>query len=94
MCAVTENLSTTKVDDVHDLCIVATMKNIAELIDSFGGPTAFGRVIGKGASTASEMKRRGAIPLKYWPSVIKKAARSGIEGVTADMLVKLHTRKR
>lgn len=40
------------------------------IVDAFGGPTAFGRVIGVRTSTASEMKRRGVIPVQYWPKVV------------------------
>lgn len=66
------------------------MKTVSDLIDSFGGNTRFGAVIGKAASTASEMKRRGSIPVEYWPAVVREARRLGIPGVTNDKLVELH----
>ena len=43
---------------------------IPEIIDAFGGASAFGRVIEVNQSTASEMKRRRSIPVRYWPKVI------------------------
>lgn len=44
--------------------------SVPEIIDSFGGASAFGRAIGVKASTASEMKRRGKIPVPYWPTLV------------------------
>lgn len=66
------------------------MNTICSLIDALGGPTAFGHVIGKRASTASEMKRNGSIAVGYWPKIIAAAAERGIDGVTADLLMRLH----
>jgi hypothetical protein len=66
------------------------MNSVPELIDAFGGPTAFSRVIGKRPSTASEMKRNRSIHVDYWPRVIEAAAEQGIEGITADFLMRIH----
>ncbi|WP_416339776.1 carph-isopro domain-containing protein [Paracoccus sp. (in: a-proteobacteria)] len=59
-------------------------------MDAFGGTAAFGRVLGKGQSTASEMKRRGSIPVAHWPRIIMAARECGIAGVTPDLLMRLH----
>jgi hypothetical protein len=66
------------------------MQSVPELIDAFGGPTSFSQVIGKRPSTASEMKRNRSIPVDYWPKVIAVAAERGIDGVTAEMLMRIH----
>lgn len=63
---------------------------IAELIDAFGGNAAFGRVIGKGASTVGEQKRNGSVPVEYWDLVIAGAVEAGISGVTYETLAKMH----
>jgi len=65
-------------------------ETVPKLIDAFGGPTAFARVIGKGASTASEMKRNRSIPVDYWPAIIAAAGEAGIRGVTAERLMQIH----
>jgi hypothetical protein len=70
------------------------MQSIAEIIDAFGGASAFARVIGRGASTASEMKRTGAISGRYWEEVVEAARARGIAGVTLECLARLHARKR
>jgi hypothetical protein len=70
------------------------MQSIAEIIDAFGGPAAFARVISRGASTASEMKRHGATHARYWEEVVEAARARGIAGVTLECLARLHARKR
>lgn len=70
--------------------IKSTIDTIPELIDRFGGITAFSKVIEKGVSTASEMKRNRSIHVEYWPKIIGAAEQLGIEGVTADSLMHLH----
>jgi hypothetical protein len=70
------------------------MNSVPELIDAFGGPTAFSRVIEKGPSTASEMKRSRSIGIQYWPKVIEAAAERGLQGVTTDLLMRIHLREK
>lgn len=64
------------------------------LIEILGGGTAVAAIIG-GAhpSTASEMKRRGSIPTKYWPKIIEAARERGID-LTAEKLMQMHTAER
>ena len=70
------------------------MQTVAEIVDAFGGPTAFAKVISRGVSTASEMKRNGSIPGRYWEAVVLAARARGISGVTLACLARLHARKR
>ena len=70
------------------------MNTIPDLIDAFGGNTKFGAVIGKNGSTASEMKRRGSIPIEYWPAIIRAANERGFIGIDNDKLVALHLREK
>lgn len=67
--------------------------SISELIDAFGGNAAFGRVIGKGASTVGEQKRNRSIPVEYWDLVIAGAEAASIPGVTYEALAKMHERR-
>ena len=66
------------------------MMTVPDIIDSFGGATAFALLIGKNPSTASEMKRNRSIPVRYWPRVVDEAASRGIH-ITNDTLVAAHT---
>jgi hypothetical protein len=67
-------------------------RTVADLIDAYGGTTAFGRVIGKGASTASEMKRVGRIDAKYWTKIVSSARERGpeLDWVTPEELMRMH----
>lgn len=65
------------------------MHTVSDLIEALGGNAAFGRIIGKRPSTASEMKRRGSIPVEYWPVVTAAAQKAGLSVQYAD-LVDMH----
>ncbi len=67
--------------------------SIAQLFDIMGGTSAVARQLGVGASTASEIKRRGRIPSEYWRELIIAARMAGHPEVTADLLVDLHARE-
>jgi hypothetical protein len=74
------------------------MKDVGAIIDAFGGNAAMARIIEKGASTVSEMRRRGSIPIEYWPALVKAAADADIAArdkrevfeLTNDVLVEAH----
>lgn len=68
-------------------------KSVAELVDAFGGSSAYARVLGIGPSTASEHKRARSIPVKYWPALVAAANSAGISGVTNDALVAMHVER-
>ena len=47
------------------------MKTVSDILDALGGNTAVAKLIGaKHASTVSEMRRRGSIPVEHWPKLI------------------------
>jgi hypothetical protein len=74
------------------------MRTVSDIIDGLGGNTAVARIIGKGPSTVSEMKRRGAVPVEYWPALVLAASDADVAGrdrravfiLTNDMLVAAH----
>lgn len=68
------------------------MRDVPAIIEDFGGPTAFGRAIGVETSTASEMKRRKSIPVRYWPTLIAAAGEIG-KAVTSDDLMAAHAER-
>jgi hypothetical protein len=67
------------------------INTVEKLIDSFGGPTAFGDAIGVDARHASVMKGRGSISAGRWADVLKAAKKLGIS-LTADDLVRMHSK--
>lgn len=74
------------------------MRTVSDIIDGLGGNTAVARIIGKGPSTVSEMKRRGAVPVEYWPVLVAAAQDDELARkdnrpafiLTNDILVSVH----
>jgi hypothetical protein len=62
---------------------------VDELFARFGGSAAVARAIGKGPSTASEMKRRNSIPVEYWPALIESETGRQI-GLRSDDLMRVN----
>lgn len=69
------------------------MNSVPELIEAFGGNAVVAEIIGKKPSTVSEMKRNRSIAVTYWPRLIDEAQVRGIDGVTAELLMRLHARE-
>ena len=68
--------------------------SIDDLFEKFGGPAAMGRALGVPPSTASEMRRRRSIPVRYWPALIEKAPEHKIAGIDAETLMRIHVHDR
>ncbi|MGO4171591.1 carph-isopro domain-containing protein [Bosea sp. TAF32] len=68
------------------------MRTVADVFDALGGPAAVSRVLSVGGSTASEMKRRGAIPPEYWVMLVDAAQQVGRPDVTYEALAFIHAR--
>ncbi|MGI3902488.1 MAG: carph-isopro domain-containing protein [Janthinobacterium lividum] len=65
------------------------MNTITDLFQKLGGNTKVGVVIGKGQTTVSEMKRRGSIPVRYWPLLLRAAQNAGVD-LDEATLVQIH----
>lgn len=68
------------------------MTTVAQIVDAFGGPAEFGRVCGWTANPAargSDIKRRGSIPHRYWPSIVGAARERGL-AISTDSLMQAH----
>lgn len=69
------------------------METVTHIIDALGGNRTFAELIGAPhQSTASEMKRRKSIPVRYWPVVLEAARTKGLT-LSSDDLVRMHTRE-
>lgn len=69
------------------------MKTIDDIFDAFNGPAEVARIIGKRTEHATAMRRRGSIPVVYWPSLFAVAKARGISGITYDALVAVHAER-
>lgn len=69
------------------------MKDTDFIFEAFGGTGAFARVIGKPIEHASVIRVRDRIPVAYWQAIVDAAQEQGIEGITYERLVELHSSK-
>lgn len=65
------------------------IRTAADVIDAFGGATSFAAIIGRKPSTASEMKRNGSIPARYWLKVVEAAGEKGLADITLERLAEI-----
>lgn len=63
------------------------------LIDRWTSLSDFASDIGVAYGTAKAMRRRGSIPVAYWPALIAAAKERGIEDITYKSLVEAHVAK-
>jgi hypothetical protein len=66
------------------------MNTVDDVFAGFEGTSAFASALGLNLSTASEMRRRSSIPVRYWPKLVDVARERGIDGVNYDSLVAMH----
>jgi hypothetical protein len=66
-----------------------TIETISDIAEKLGGTSAFGRVIGVKQSTASEMRRKNTLPVKYWPQLVDALKAIGVT-FSYEELVKIH----
>ena len=78
------------------MCQSIAMKSvdtISDLFYLFGGTGAMAKFLGVKQSTASEMRRRCVIPIKYWPAIIHSPKGRELM-LSSAVLLKLHLGER
>ena len=70
------------------------MQTLDAIFIAFGGPASVGRAIGVSTEHAASMKRRGSIPVDYWPALIRAANEREIHDITYESLTLLHASRR
>lgn len=69
--------------------------SVATIIDSFDRLSTFGRSCGftrHPSQRAYDMRRRGRIPARYWPGILRGAREAGVT-LTLEMLVEAHSQQ-
>lgn len=70
------------------------MRSVSALIDDLGGDTAVAGVLGlKAATTVASWKARKSIPVKHWPRVVNAARERGLDDVSYENLVSMHSER-
>lgn len=70
------------------------MTTVDAIFKAFKGPANVGRAIGKRTEHAVQMRRRGSIPVTYWPALISYAEANKVPGVSYATLVAAHAQRR
>ena len=65
------------------------IKNIPDIIERLGGPSALALHLGKPITTVASWKDRKSIPVEYWPAMVVTASKRGIK-LDYERLVNLH----
>lgn len=66
---------------------------VQRFIDSWENLGAFAAAAGTTYGAAKQMRRRGSIPVQYWPALIASPFGQG-NGLTSDRLLDLHSTQR
>ena len=66
------------------------MNRVEDVFLKFEKTSAFADALGLKLSAASEMRRRGSIPVRYWPKLVEAARERGFDEITNDSLVAIH----
>jgi hypothetical protein len=67
------------------------MDTVSDVFSEFKKTSAFADALGLKLSAASEMRRRNSIPVRYWPRLVEAARERGIDGISYEKLVEMHT---
>lgn len=67
------------------------MNTVEDVFLRFEKTSAFADALGLKLSAASEMRRRGSIPVRYWPKLVEAARQRGFDEISNDTLVSIHT---
>jgi hypothetical protein len=63
-----------------------TISNISDVFNIFPTNVRMADALGVGPSTVSEMKRRGSIPVEYWPVLVDAAKSAGRQDLTLERM--------
>lgn len=64
-----------------------------DIINLWPSLSEFADDIGVEYGTAKAMRRRGSIPVEYWPAVIRMATERGIDGISPTSLLQAAVRE-
>jgi hypothetical protein len=67
------------------------MDTVEDIFSRFTRTGALADALGIKLSAASEMRRRGSIPVRYWPRLVEEAKSRGISGISYEKLVAMHS---
>ena len=82
------------VDKLRMMRSMSAMGRISDLLETLGGAAEVAKARGKPYSTVASWKARNAIPVDEWPGLVNAARLRGVEELTYEKLVEVHTSQR
>lgn len=67
------------------------MKPVPTLIDRLGGYRTVAALMGLAPTTVASWKSRNSIAVEHWPKLISAARERGLEGISYEKLVEIHS---
>lgn len=64
---------------------------VDDIFEKFGTNATLGKAIERDAVRASEMRKRGSIPIQYWMKLVHNAPQFGVDDLLYADLVDAHT---
>ena len=62
------------------------MNSFRDVIQAFGGASAFAKAVGANLYTARSWLQRDTIPANWWVRVVEAGAVNGVTGISSDLL--------
>lgn len=69
------------------------MQSVSDIIDKLDGASAVAKLLHLPATTVASWKSRKSIPPKRWAGIVEAARERGVEEVTYEKLVEVHTER-
>lgn len=70
------------------------MQSVSDILEKFNGASAVAKILHLPTSTVASWKSRNSIPVDHWSELVEAARQRGIDDLTYEKLVNLHTDQR
>lgn len=70
------------------------MQTVSDIIAKLDGASAVAKLLQLPATTVASWKSRESIPVDRWSEIVEIARERGLDGVTYEQLVRMHTDQR
>lgn len=67
------------------------MQSVSDIIEKLDGSTAVAKLLHLPATTVASWKDRGSIPVERWSGLVDVARERGLDELTYEKLVEVHT---
>ena len=73
---------------------LSTMQSVSDILDKMDGASAVAKILHLPTTTVASWKSRNSIPVDHWTGLVEAARERGLDGLTYEQLVTIHTDQR